>query len=65
MRFLLGASEGCITTGIMTLISMFYTRLEITERIGWTFQCNGFAQIIAGFVAFGIAHIKGKQHPHG
>jgi hypothetical protein len=62
-RFLLGASEGCITTGVMTLITMFYTRIEATERLGWTFQCNGIASIIAGFISFGVAHISLDAHP--
>lgn len=62
-RFLLGASEGCITSGIMTIISMFYTRVEVAERIGWTFQCNGFAAIISGFVSFGVAHVDMQGHP--
>lgn len=35
LRFLLGASEGCITNGVMIVTSMFYTRTEIGERIGW------------------------------
>ncbi len=47
----------------MTLITMFYTRLEATERLGWTFQCNGVASIIAGFISFGVAHISAKAHP--
>lgn len=64
MRFLLGASESCISTGVMTLISMFYTRLEITERLGWTLQCNGVAAIVGGFIAFGVAHIKLTVTPH-
>jgi MFS family permease len=57
LRFLLGASEGCITSGIMTIISMFYTRVEISQRLGWTFQCNGIAQIVSSFLAYGVAHI--------
>ncbi|KAG8872181.1 hypothetical protein FRB98_000226 [Tulasnella sp. 332] len=64
VRFLLGGSESCITTGMMTLIQMFYTRLETTERIGWTIQCNGLASIIGGFIAFGVAHVSPKVHPH-
>ena len=28
------------------------------------FQCNGFATVIIGFIAFGVAHIKNsKVHP--
>ncbi|KAG8907649.1 hypothetical protein FRB99_003111 [Tulasnella sp. 403] len=63
LRFLLGASEGCITSGIMTIISMFYTRVEISERLGWTFMCNGLAQVISGFIAFGVAHLSKTAHP--
>ncbi|CAE6506910.1 unnamed protein product [Rhizoctonia solani] len=63
LRFLLGASEGCITNGVMLVTSMFYTRTEIGERIGWTFQCNGFALITSGFLAFGVAHSEPNGKP--
>ncbi|KAG9022432.1 hypothetical protein FS837_006358 [Tulasnella sp. UAMH 9824] len=63
LRFLLGASEGCITSGIMTIISMFYNRVEISQRLGWTFQCNGIAQIVSSFIAYGVAHIDMKAPP--
>ncbi|KIO26062.1 hypothetical protein M407DRAFT_24622 [Tulasnella calospora MUT 4182] len=63
LRFLLGASEGCITSGIMTIMTMFYTRVESTQRISWTFQCNGVALILSGFIAFGVAHMDAKAHP--
>lgn len=42
---------------------MFYNRTEIGERIGWTFQCNGVATIISGFLAFGVAHSDPKAKP--
>ncbi|TFK49089.1 MFS general substrate transporter [Heliocybe sulcata] len=64
LRFLLGASEGCITAGLMLVASMFYTRTEIAERIGWTFQCNGVGTIISGFLSFGVAHISAGDKPH-
>ncbi len=35
LRVLLGAAEGCMSTGLMIIIGMFYTRREIGERIGW------------------------------
>ncbi|KAG8905974.1 hypothetical protein FRC01_008185, partial [Tulasnella sp. 417] len=63
LRFLLGASEGCTTTGIMTIMTMFYTRVESTQRISWTFMCNGIASIIAAFISFGVAHISATTHP--
>lgn len=40
----------------MLVCSMFYTRKEVSERIGWTFGCNGIAVIITGFVQFGMVH---------
>ncbi|PVF93087.1 MFS general substrate transporter [Serendipita vermifera] len=61
VRFLLGFSEGCITPGIMLVNSMFYTRTEMGERVGWTFQCNGFASIISGFIAFGAYHTQSSR----
>jgi ACS family allantoate permease-like MFS transporter len=40
---------------------MFYTRTEMGERIGWTFQCNGFAAIISAFIAFGTYHSEASR----
>lgn len=39
----------------MLINQMFYTRLEMAERIGWSFACNGVAQIFAGFISYGVA----------
>ncbi|KAF8609182.1 MFS general substrate transporter [Ceratobasidium sp. AG-I] len=64
LRFLLGATEGCITSGVMLITSMFYTRTEIGERIGWTFQCNGLAVILGGFFSFGVGHADAKAKPN-
>jgi len=58
LRLLLGASEGCVTQGVMLITSMFYNRTEIGQRVSWAFQCNGFAQIVSGFLAFGVAHLS-------
>ena len=52
------------TLGVMLITSMFYTRVEIGERIGWTFQCNGFATIISGFLSFAVFHIAPGSHPN-
>jgi MFS family permease len=53
-------AEGCVTPGIMLITSMFYTRTEMGERVGWTFQCNGFASIVSGFIAFGVYHAPAR-----
>ncbi|KAI1073953.1 MFS general substrate transporter [Whalleya microplaca] len=63
LRFLLGASEGCITNGLLLVTSMFYNRTEIGERVSWTIQCNGLAQIVSGFLAFGVAHSDPGKRP--
>ena len=47
----------------MLITSMFYTRTEIGERISWTFQCNGFALIVSGFLAFGVSHSDPSKKP--
>ncbi|KAJ7270534.1 MFS general substrate transporter [Mycena rebaudengoi] len=63
LRFFLGAAEGCTTAGLMLITSMFYTRVEIGERIGWTLQCNGLGTMIGGFLAFGAAHVAPTSKP--
>ncbi|KAG2130369.1 MFS general substrate transporter [Suillus clintonianus] len=60
VRLLLGACEGSITAGFLIVSSMFYTRTEQTLRVGYWFLMNGFAQIIAGFISFGVLHIDTK-----
>ena len=60
---MLGASEGCITNGMMLIMSMFYNRTEVGQRISWTMQCNGLAIILSGFLAFGVAHYGLDQRP--
>ncbi|EKM74774.1 hypothetical protein AGABI1DRAFT_132891 [Agaricus bisporus var. burnettii JB137-S8] len=64
VRLILGACEGSITAGFLIVTSMFYTRNEQTVRVGWWFLMNGTAQIIMGFISFGVAHIgTGKFKP--
>jgi ACS family allantoate permease-like MFS transporter len=45
----------------MLINSMFYTRTEMGERVGWTFMCNGLASIISGFIAFGTYHTESSR----
>ena len=63
LRILLGASEGCITNGMMLVTSMFYNRTEIGQRISWTLQCNGVATIISGFLSYGVVHQDAGLRP--
>ena len=96
VRFIMGLCEGSITAGFMIVTSMFYTRNEQSQRVGywckfilwppgvhwtpwkfwWTEQVCwlsghshlilnlGLAQIISGFLSFGVLHIKHSTlHP--
>ncbi|KAF5343547.1 hypothetical protein D9758_012943 [Tetrapyrgos nigripes] len=58
VRLILGMCEGSITAGFMIVSSMFYTRTEQTIRVGYWFLMNGTAQVISGFLSFGVLHIK-------
>ncbi|KAF8500319.1 MFS general substrate transporter [Russula emetica] len=54
LRLILGMCEGSITAGFLIVSSMFYTRREQTARVGYWYAT---AQIIIGFISFGILHI--------
>ncbi|KAG1852262.1 MFS general substrate transporter [Suillus subalutaceus] len=58
VRLLLGVCEGSITAGFLIVSSMFYTRMEQTLRVGYWSLMIGTAQIISGFISFGVLHIK-------
>ncbi|CAE6455751.1 unnamed protein product [Rhizoctonia solani] len=57
-RIVLGICEGSITAGFMITTSMFYTRAEQSLRVYWEVLMNGTAQIISGFLSFGVLHIE-------
>ncbi|TBU35510.1 MFS general substrate transporter [Dichomitus squalens] len=56
-RAFLGICEGAITPGFLIVTSMFYTRQEQTQRVGYWFLMNGSAIILLGLVAYGTLHI--------
>ncbi|EPQ57979.1 MFS general substrate transporter [Gloeophyllum trabeum ATCC 11539] len=58
VRFIMGMAEGAITPGFMIVTSMFYTRGEQTQRVGYWFLMNGVAVIVLGFIAFGVLHTQ-------
>lgn len=49
----------------MLINQMFYTRVEMAERIGWSFACNGAAQIVAGFISYGVAWAPLRTETNG
>lgn len=48
----------------MLVCGMFYARTEIGERLGWTFQCNGFAVVVSSFLQFAIVHASPTATPN-
>ncbi|GAB7360926.1 hypothetical protein MBLNU230_g0910t1 [Neophaeotheca triangularis] len=55
VRFFLGALESAVTPGFALLTSQWYTKREQGLRTGIWFSFNGWAQILGGLVAYGIA----------
>ncbi|KAJ3484592.1 hypothetical protein NLI96_g5532 [Meripilus lineatus] len=54
-RAFLGICEGAITPGFMLVTSMFYTRQEQSQRVGYWFLMNGTAIILLGLIAYGTS----------
>ncbi|KAL1311547.1 hypothetical protein AAFC00_001667 [Neodothiora populina] len=55
VRFFLGLFESAVTPGFSLLTSQWYTVKEQGFRTGIWFSFNGWAQIVGGLVAYGIA----------
>ncbi|KAI0345426.1 MFS general substrate transporter [Trametopsis cervina] len=63
-RVFLGICEGAITPAFLLVTSMFYTRQEQSQRVGYWFLMNGFAVIMLGLVSYGVLHAHtGKFAP--
>ncbi|PSK56930.1 hypothetical protein B9Z65_6554 [Elsinoe australis] len=55
VRFFLGAFEAAVTPGFALLVSQWYRKSEQGMRTAVFFCNNGTAQVIGGFIAYGIA----------
>ncbi|THW87072.1 putative MFS allantoate transporter [Aureobasidium pullulans] len=55
VRFFLGLFEAAVTPGFALFTSQWYTAKEQGLRTGIWFSFNGWAQILGGLVAYGIA----------
>ena len=64
IRFFLGVCEASVTPGFAFLTSQWWTKEEQGTRTGIWFSFNGWAQIIGGLVAYGIA-VGTEKHPVG
>ncbi|KAL2834628.1 major facilitator superfamily domain-containing protein [Aspergillus pseudoustus] len=64
-RILLGAFEGGMWPGLVTYLTMFYTRREIALRIAVLFACSALAGACGGLFAFAIGYLDGHGGYHG
>ncbi|EPE03449.1 mfs allantoate [Ophiostoma piceae UAMH 11346] len=62
VRFLLGVFEAAVSPGFALFTSQWYTMNEQGTRVAIWFSFNGVAQIVGGFVAYGIA-VGTENHP--
>ena len=59
-RLLLGAFEGGMWPGLVTYLTLFYTKREIALRIAVLFACSALAGACGGLLAFAIGFADGK-----
>ena len=55
VRFFLGVTESAVTPGFALITSQWYTKKEQGLRVGIWVSFNGWAQILGGCLAYGIA----------
>ncbi|PSS29766.1 hypothetical protein PHLCEN_2v2914 [Hermanssonia centrifuga] len=55
LRILLGMLESCVSPTLVLIVSMFYKKNEQARRISWFYFMTGVANIVGGFVAYGIS----------
>ncbi|CAG8954995.1 hypothetical protein HYFRA_00008684 [Hymenoscyphus fraxineus] len=58
-RFFLGFVESIIPTGLMCIVTSFYTQKEQSLRQSWWFSSTGIFTIIGGALNYGFGQIKG------
>ena len=55
VRFVLGMFEATVTPAFVLFTSMWYTKGEQGTRTGIWFSFNGFANVLGGLIAYGVA----------
>ena len=55
VRLILGMCEAAVTPGFVLFTSQWYTKKEQGLRTGIWFSFNGFANVLGGLVAYGVA----------
>ena len=57
LRFLLGMAESNMTPAYMMIVSMFFTRQELSLRLLLFIAMNGLATAVGSLIAFGLGHV--------